>query len=53
MPKKTINLTPTWTAIMPGIIRVLEQGTNKGKELARAELMDLARKVDKINGGKK
>ncbi|NIO82542.1 MAG: hypothetical protein GTN53_18290 [Candidatus Aminicenantes bacterium] len=46
---KTINLTPTWEGIMPGLIEVLQNGTEEGKELAKAELMDLARKVDEIN----
>lgn len=50
MERKTINITPTWTAIMPALIRVLQEGNAKGKELARLELMDLARKVDAVNG---
>lgn len=34
---------------MPTIIMALESGTPKGKALARAELMSLARQADKIN----
>jgi hypothetical protein len=30
-------------------LAVLEDGTEKGKQIAREELMDLARKVDAIN----
>lgn len=46
---KTIDLTPTWTAVMPAIIAVLEDGTADGKQLARAELLRLAAEVDKAN----
>lgn len=49
---KTIDMTPTWTGIMPGLLAVLEDGTETGKKLAREELMDLARKVDALNGKK-
>jgi hypothetical protein len=46
---KTIDCTPTWASIMPALLLVLEEGTPKGKALAREELLDLARKVDKLN----
>ncbi len=46
---KVIDMTPTWTGIMPAILAVLEDGTPKGKMLAREELMELARKVDALN----
>lgn len=46
---KIIDVTPTWVNVMPGILAVLENGTKKGKELARAELMGLAHKIDAIN----
>ncbi len=46
---KYIDCTPTWTAIMPALLAVLEDGTTEGKKMAREELMDLARKVDAIN----
>ena len=45
----SINLTPTWSAIMPALLNVLENGTDKGKREARAELLDLAKKVDEAN----
>lgn len=52
-PEKTvtIDMTPTWCAIMPALLAVLEDGSNEGKKLAREELMDLARKVDALNKG--
>ena len=49
---KYIDCTPTWAQVMPALLLVLEEGTDKGKALAREELMDLARKVDALNGKK-
>lgn len=46
---KTIDLTPTWVEIMPVIIMAIEKGTSEGKESAKEELMELARKVDQAN----
>ncbi len=46
---KTINLTPTWSGIMPGIIQVLENGSEEGRKIAREELMSLAKQVDELN----
>ena len=48
---KTINLTPTWKGIMPGIIEVLENGTEEGRKVARAELMRVAEQLDELNEG--
>lgn len=44
-----IDVTPTWKGAMPIILRALESGTPKGKELAREELRDLAVKLDEMN----
>ena len=46
---KTIDITPTWEEIMPAIIMAIENGTSEGKENAKEELMELARKVDQAN----
>ncbi len=46
---KTIKLTPTWQGIMPGIIEVLENGTEEGRKIARDELMRVAAELDKLN----
>lgn len=46
---KTIDITPTWEEIMPVIIMAIENGTSEGKESAKEELMELARKVDQAN----
>lgn len=48
-PVKTIDLTPTWAGIMPGIISILENGSEDGRKIAREELMKLARQVDTLN----
>lgn len=45
-----LDLTPSWHAAMQILIIALEDGTQEGKKHARAELMDLADKVDTING---
>ena len=49
----TIDVTPTWAGIMPGLIAVLEDGTQAGKDAARAELMRLAHAVDASNAAAK
>ena len=46
---KTIDLTPTWAEIMPALIAVLQNGTNEGQDMARAELMRLAAIADQLN----
>tara|TARA_Y100001949_G_C15810814_1_gene253395 strand:- start:277 stop:480 length:204 start_codon:yes stop_codon:yes gene_type:complete len=43
-----IDITPDWAGIMPGLIAVLENGTNEGKKMVREELMRLARAVDAL-----
>ena len=47
--RRTIDITPTWAQVMPGYLRVLEDGTDDGKRMAREALMELARKVDQMN----
>ena len=46
-----IDMTPTWESLMPGLMAVLESGTEKGRMIARKELMRLAKHVDKLNKG--
>ena len=38
-----------WKAQMHSIIKLLEMGTDEGKQGAREDLMDLAEKLDKHN----
>jgi len=44
----TINLTPTWSGIMPAIIAVLENGTHQGKIIAIEQLTKMAAVADKM-----
>ena len=46
---KVINITPTWSGLMPALLNILESGTEEGKKAARAELLDLAKAVDEAN----
>lgn len=43
-----IDLTPSWEAAARIYIAVLEDGTEKGKQAAREELMRLARQYDQL-----
>lgn len=46
----TIDVTPTWSQIMPVLVRILEEsGSKKAKEGVRNELFRLARLVDDLN----
>lgn len=47
---ETITVKMTWAATMPMLIALLENGTEEGKQQARAELMELATKLDKACG---
>lgn len=47
MPKvETIDLTPTWEAILPVLLAVITDGTPKGRTEAEAELRRMARIAD-------
>jgi len=48
---QTIDITPTWQAIMPALIMALQSGTEQGRAMARDELMALAKAVDEANKG--
>jgi hypothetical protein len=48
-PVEYIDLTPSWSGIMPALIAALENGTEEGRRLARAELMRLAHITDAQN----
>lgn len=49
----TIDLTPTWSALMPALIMALTDGTHEGQRVARAELMRLAEHADAQNAKSK
>lgn len=45
----TIDLTPTWEAILPILLAALEDGTDAGKKIAREELTRMAKAADAFN----
>jgi len=45
---RTIDMTPTWEAAVRIYLLVLEDGEEKGKEMAREELLRLARQYDEL-----
>lgn len=49
MTVKTIDMTPTWEALLPGLLMAVENGTNQGRAIAMEELMRLARFADRVN----
>ena len=47
MTTETIDLTPTWTGILPMLLMALDHGTPTGKHLAKVELTRMAALADK------
>lgn len=47
--RKTIDLTPTWVAVLPMLLAALEDGSDKGKAIAREELHRMAQAADAYN----
>lgn len=45
----TIDITPTWSALMPAFIAVLQNGKGDGPRIAAEELTRLAASVDAMN----
>lgn len=43
---RTVDLTPTWSGLMPALLAVLRDGTNEGQAMAAAELTRLAQAMD-------
>ena len=50
---RTIDLTPSWEAAVRIYLMVLEDGEEKGKEMAREELLRLARQYDDLTADMK
>ena len=42
----TINLTPTWSSILPGLIAMLQNGTHESIQYASEELTRMAKLAD-------
>ena len=53
--QKTIDITPTWEAIMPALIDILKNNnsTESAKSEVASEIMRLARNMDKVIKEKK
>jgi hypothetical protein len=47
-PVKTIDMTPTWSGIVPILLAALENGTDTGKRMAREEITRMARVADEV-----
>lgn len=43
---RTIDLTPTWTAVLPIFIAALQDGTPEGQKAAKEELARMAALAD-------
>lgn len=43
-----IDLTPTWTALLPVLLAVMQDGQPDGRRLARTELQRLCRMADEL-----
>ncbi len=46
---KTIDITPTWVAIVPILIAALTDGTPEGQRIAKEELLRMAKAADAYN----
>lgn len=47
MPKEYIDMTPTWSAVLPVYLTAYCEGTYKGRAAAEAELKRMAELADK------
>lgn len=45
---KTVDITPTWTEILPALLVLLESENPKAQKIARQELERMARLTDKM-----
>lgn len=46
---RVIDATPTWAAVLPMLCLALENATDEGKRIARAELQRMAEAADRFN----
>lgn len=44
-----IDLTPTWTGVLPILFAAMEDGTAEGKRLAKLEFANMAKAADMYN----
>jgi len=43
---KTVDITPTWEAILPALLAVIENGNFEGRKVALEELTRMAQLAD-------
>lgn len=41
-----IDVTPTWTGILPWLLHVIEEGEEEGRQIAKDEILRLGRVAD-------
>lgn len=46
---QTIDLTPTWSALLPALLAVVKDGTEEGRTAAVSELRRMAQAADQLN----
>jgi len=46
---RTVDITPTWTGVLPVLLAALQDGTPKGKAMAIDELRNMALAADEWN----
>lgn len=42
----TVDFTPTWQAVLPILLAVIESGSDQGRADAKAELLHMAKLAD-------
>lgn len=45
----TIDMTPTWSALLPMFVAALQHGSDEGRKIAREELQRMAQAADHWN----
>ncbi|SPA50629.1 hypothetical protein [Cupriavidus taiwanensis] len=51
--QRVIDVTPTWSAVLPYLLVGIESGNAEGKRIAREELARMARAADLYNASRK
>ena len=46
---RTIDLTPTWSGLLPALLAVIQDGKPEGQRLALEELRRMAKAADQLN----
>lgn len=46
---EAIDCTPTWLAVLPGLVEVIENTNGDGNKIAKQELKNMAKAADRLN----